>query len=315
MRSLIAQALCISALLSELSAQSDAHAANRRSSKVQVEQVCQVPIGWADVASREPRFVVFGEMHGTQQAPAFIGDIACALAARGERILVAIEHSSTENDAFQKAWHLSNAEFPEALKRAGWADRDDGVGSEAMLALLVRLHNLARLGQSIDIVAFNGAKDAEQSRRFSDLPGQGPHDAAQAENIRVAAAAHAYDHVLVLVGNVHARKRPVEHFRAQFEPMVMRLGPPSSIITLNMKTAGGTAWNCELKPGVTPKPGKPITQDDIACGSYPISGDADLPHSPFIALGALQGMAIDPDYDGVFWLGKVNASSKAVVSH
>lgn len=314
MRLLIAPAFCITALFAGLSPRPDAHAPNLRSSQMQVKQVCRVPIGWPDVAARKPRFVVFGEVHGTQQAPAFIGDIACALAARGERILVAVEHSSTENDAFQKAWRLSNAQFPEALKRAGWADRDDGVGSEAMLALLVRLHHLARRGQLIDIVAFNGAKDAAQSRRFSDLPGQGPHDATQAENIRVATAAHPYDHVLVLVGNVHARKRLVEHSLAPFEPMAMQLGPPSSIITLNMQTAGGTAWNCELKPRVTPQPSKSIIQDDIACGSYPLSGDADLRRTPFIALGALQGMAIDPDYDGVFWLGKVDASPKAVVA-
>ncbi len=42
-----------------------------------------------------------------------------------------------------------------------------------MLALLVRLHNLARLGQSIDIVAFNGAKDARQSRRSPIYQGRG----------------------------------------------------------------------------------------------------------------------------------------------
>lgn len=314
MRLLIARAFCIAALFAGLSPRPDAHASNLRSSKMQAKQVCQVPIGWNDVAARKPRFVVFGEVHGTRQAPAFIGDVACALAARGERILVAVEHSATENDAFQKAWRLPNAQFPEVLKRAGWADRDDGVGSEAMLAFLIRLHHLARRGQLIDIVAFNGAKDAAQSRRFSHLPGQGPHDAAQAENIRVAAAAHPYDRVLVLVGNVHARKRPVEHSLAQFEPMAMRLGPPSSIITLNMQTTGGTAWNCELKPGVTPQPGKSLTQNDIACGSYPFSGDADLRRAPFIALGALQPTAIDPDYDGVFWLGKVDASPQAVVA-
>lgn len=206
---------------------------------------CRAPPGWEDVAARKPNYVIFGEYHGTQQAPAFVGGLACALAAQGERILVAVEHHATENAAFQKAWALPAAEFPDALKQAGWAGRSDGVASEAMFALLVRLHRLAQSGLPIDIVAFSGAKDAEQSKRFSDLPGQGPHEAAQAENIRIAATARPYDRVLVLVGNVHARKRPVAHSGVTFDPMAMRLGPASTIVALNMATAGGTTWDCQ----------------------------------------------------------------------
>ncbi|WP_140872856.1 hypothetical protein [Sphingomonas oligophenolica] len=273
---------------------------------------CQLPPGWDAVAARKPHFVIFGETHGTQQAPAFVGDVACALAARGERVLVAVEHSSTENAILQNTWSLSDAQFPGALKRAGWSDRDDGTSSEAMSHLLLRLHRLAHRGQSIDIVAFNGARDEAQSRQFSHLPGQGAHEAAQADNIRIAAAAHSYDRVLVLVGNAHARKRPIERSGAAFEPMAMRLGSPSTIVTLNMLTAGGTAWNCELKRGVTPRLGLPITANDIACGSYPFRGLTDLRRPTFIELGALPGSAIDPDYDGIFWLGKVSASPPAV---
>lgn len=105
---------------------------------------CQLPAGWEAVVNRKSQFVVFGELHGTQQAPAFVGDVACALSAQGERVLVAVEHPSKENPAFQAAWKVPDARFPEAIKQAGWADRDDGVGSEAMLSLLVRLHQLAQ---------------------------------------------------------------------------------------------------------------------------------------------------------------------------
>ena len=131
MRLLIARAFCIAALFAGLSPRPDAHASNLRSSKMQAKQVCQVPIGWNDVAARKPRFVVFGEVHGTRQAPAFIGDVACALAARGERILVAVEHSATENDAALGKFAINFApEAPAALPRSQAKNQQPARASE-----------------------------------------------------------------------------------------------------------------------------------------------------------------------------------------
>ncbi len=300
--------MCTTVLMTSASASLNARPSKYRAPIHHKARECRMPLGWDTVAARKPQFVIFGEVHGTRQAPAFVGDVACALAARGERVLVAIEHSATENAILQNAWNLSDAHFFGALKRSGWSDPNDGTSSEAMSTLLVRLHQLANRGQSIDMVAFNGARDEAQSRQISSLPGQGPHEAAQADNIRIAAKARSYDRVLVLVGNAHARKRPIARAGASYEPMAMRLGSPSNIVTLNMLTAGGTAWNCVLKPGVTPNPGVAITPKDIACGSYPFRGLADLHRPAFIKLGALPGVETDPDYDGIFWLGEVSTS-------
>lgn len=275
---------------------------------------CPVPAGWNTIVIRKPRYVIFGEIHGTKQAPAFVGNLACALASRGERVLVAVEHSSTENTAFQKAWRLPQARFASQLERAGWASRDDGVGSEAMLSLLVHLHQLSRRGQAIDIVAFNGAKDDAQARRFSHLAGQEAHEAAQAENISMAAFAKPYDHVLVLVGNIHARKRIVGHGDEGFKPMAMQLSASATVVTLNMKTAGGTAWSCQRNPRVEQgkEPGKHLPADAIVCGRFPVVGSRDLDEAPFIQLGNLPEGGSDADYDGFFWLGQISSSPPAV---
>ncbi len=273
---------------------------------------CRLPPGWDQVAARGARFVVFGEMHGTREAPAFVGDVACALAAKDERVLVAVEHFAMVNGDFQKAWALPDAAFVSALTKEGWAGRDDGVASEAMLAMLVRLHRLAQAGRKIDIVAFSGVKDEAQQRKFASLPGQGAHDAAQAENIREAEALRPYDHVLVLAGNTHARKRPVTYTAIAFEPMAMRLGESVDVVTLNMKSAAGTIWNCGLKPGVKPQPNVAITDADFECGVHPSTADAELDCAPFITLGALPGQQPSPDYDGIFWVGPISASPPAV---
>lgn len=275
---------------------------------------CTLPQGWSAVAARRTRYIVFGEVHGTRESPAFVGTIACALAARGERLLVAVEHQATDNAALQAAWRLPTAGFPAALRRTGWAGRQDGVASEAMFAMLTRLHALKSRGRRIDVVAFNGIRDELQGMRFRDLPGQGPHEAAQAENIRAAAEGRPYDHILVLVGNLHARKQPVEGRGAVYEPMAMRLAPAAAVTSLNMAHAGGSMWNCLMKPGIAAEPGKPLPPGALDCASHAVHGLLDLRRSPFIGLGPPPGLSADGAYDGFFWLGEVSASPPAIPS-
>ncbi|MEP9401570.1 hypothetical protein [Sphingomonas sp. VNH70] len=273
---------------------------------------CAVPDGWAEVVRSNPRYVVFGEIHGTQQSPAFVGDLACGLATRGERVLVAVELGSPYNDAFQAAWRLPPVQFVAALLKQGWAGRSDGVGSVAMRDMLVRLHALKSAGRPIEIVAFNGARDAVQRAKFADQPGQGPHEAAQAENIRTTATAGRYDRVLVLVGNLHARKEPVERGGITFRPMAMQLAPAEQVLSLNMASAGGSTWSCQMRGDAKFEPGKPIASDAIECSGHPVRPDATIDRPPFVTLQPLPGRVRDPAYDGSFWLGPVTASPPAV---
>ncbi len=267
------------------------------------------------MSARRTRYVVFGEIHGTREGPAFIGTVACGLATRGERLLVAVEHDASNNSALQKAWLLPNAAFPADLRQIGWAGRHDGVGSEAMFELLIRLHALRSEGLSIHVVAFNGFRDDEQRHRFRDLPSQGPREAAQAENIRRAARSGHYDHVLVLVGNLHARKMPVEQGVVRFKPMAMQLGSPVDVTTLNMEVSGGSMWNCLLKPNVTLDRDRPMPPGVMDCGNHEMHrSPVDLSRDAFIRLGTFPGELADQSYDGFFWLGRVNGSPPAAAA-
>src|SRR3546814_3779562 len=112
---------------------------------------------------------------------------------------------------------------------------------------------------AVDVAAFNGMRDDAQRARLAGLPGQGPHEAAQAENIRDAAAAGDYDRILILVGSFHARKSPVGEGADRFEPMAMRLARNGPTTSLRMRDAGGSLWNCIPKPGTHVRPGQPLT--------------------------------------------------------
>src|SRR5687768_18019911 len=64
----------------------------------------------------------------------------------------------------------------------------------------------------------------------------------RSENIHSAAKNGDYDFVIVLVGNLHARKTPVEQDGVYFRPMAMRLGSAEDVVSLNMTHSGGTMW-------------------------------------------------------------------------
>ncbi len=269
---------------------------------------CELPSGWVEVEQRKPRYVVFGEWHGTAQSPAFVGQVACALAASGKSVLVGVELGSTFDAQMQDAWAKPHDQFADALRKAGWAGRNDGVASEGLFTMLVKLHALKEKGKHIAIVAFSGPRNAEQASKFAELPGQGPYDAAQAENIATASRAHAYDLTLVLVGNVHARLQPVAFRGSSFQPMAMHLAATGPLISLDMRTSGGTAWNCQLREGIKPEPGKPIRSADFVCENRVVSADPGQPPGQGIVL---QHVA-DGAYDGTFWLGHVDGSPPAV---
>lgn len=282
--------------------------ATAKSESRKPHRVCSTPMGWKEVVAKRPRYVVFGEVHGTREAPSFVASLACAISAGGDSVLVAIEHEATDNAALQTAWRTSHGDFGHALRAVGWKGRLDGIASKAMFAMLMRLHALKERGHKINIVAFNGFINEAQRERFAQLPGQGSHEAAQAENIFNAAEAGNYNQVLVLVGNFHAQKSALENGIVQFDPMAKRLERYGTTISLNMRFAKGSGWLCQAKPGARTRVGQSIPRGGITCGVAPLPGDKNLNRAPFVQLGRFPGDPSSTNYDGFAWIGAVAGS-------
>lgn len=257
--------------------------------------------------------MVLGEWHGTNEAPDLVARLLCAEAQRSQRLLLAVEHGAIDNPAWQAAWAMPHEAFRTALPDLGWRGRDDGVASAAMLRLVLAAHALKEAGAAIDIVAFNGARDDAQAARFADLPGQGAHEAAQAENIADAAARKGYDRVIILVGSLHAEIAPVTvgSSGAAFEPMAMRLAAYGSVLSLDMQHAGGTAWGCRTRPDRTLVPGEEVTDDMIRCAAYAYKSDGAYDRPPFIDISQAAAEASGGRYHGMFWVGAITASPPA----
>ena len=282
--------------------------ANQLSDLARNEADCAAPTGWHAISERDPDFVVLGELHGTREAPEFFGSLACNLASNGQRLLIGIEFSPFYEEALQEAWNANEADFESLLLEAGWKGRPDGVASEAMFEMVRKLHRLKRAGHAIDITAFNGIGSETQRKKFDSLPGQGPHEAAQAENLAMAAAAGRYDRVLVLVGNFHATRRSMDFGTGLFEPMAKRLERYGSVVTLTARNAPGTSWNCQPREGYDAQKDGPPTNDDIRCDARATGGFDSLGSDRFISLYENN---MDPEgtgLDGFFWIGEITAS-------
>ncbi|MBR0551232.1 hypothetical protein [Stakelama marina] len=280
-------------------------------SPASAEPSCKVPPGWSTIVQTEAKYIVFGELHGTSQSPAMVGNIACALAGKGESVLVAVEMEASANDALQRVWQDAGQDFQDRLisDMPGWRGRDDGVASQALLGMLSMLHDRYRAGARLRVVAFNGMHDDRQRRRLAHLPVHGPHEAAQAENILNAAQAAPYDHVLILVGSMHARRIPVSWAGTSYRPMRMHL--PSDTVSLRMTYSGGDAWNCQVSGQHSA--GEPIAESDIDCGPHPVRGDWHAEGVPRISLGALPKGRFDltEAFDGQYFVGAITASTPA----
>ena len=269
---------------------------------------CELPEGWSEIAASDSDFIVLGELHGTKEGPALVESIVCALASRGERVLLAVEFSSMHNTKWQEAWELAPDAFAEAIKEHGWRGRMDGVASEAMWQMVTKAHALKASGAAVDIVAFNGARDEQPAAEFADLPAQEPHEAAQAANIAEAARSGDYDTTLVLVGNAHAALKPI----FGYEPMAPKLKAYGSVMALNMTYATGASWSCQMTMPEGMKPGDPVPQNAVQCAEHTAKGLPDPGLGVHMALGAFPGRDPSGYFDGYFWVGPISASPPAV---
>jgi hypothetical protein len=268
-------------------------------------------IGWSQVEKLDPTYVIFGEIHGTKESAEFFSDVASMLAGRGKRVLVAVELSASGDAYLQQVWNGPKTGFAARLTKGEWAIRKDGVASEAMLAMLTRLHTLKADGAKLSVVAFNGFRDDTQRLRLDTFLSQSGHEAAQAENIIAAAQQKRFDYVLVLVGGFHSIRKEVELEGKNIKPMAMHLAASGTLVSLKMAYSGGTGWHCILKSDVQPSPGQQITTEMLDCGIHPMRAEGDSAIASTLKDTKHIGLHSSGDHDGYYWLGQVSGSPPA----
>jgi hypothetical protein len=217
--------------------------------------------------------VLFGEIHGTREAPAFVGDIACLLLARGESVQLALEIDRNEQaglDRYLRSAGASN-DIAQLIASPHWQIRD-GRATLAMLGLIERVRQWVSAGHKIRLIAMDDFSTSGNIR-----------DREMAAAVDRAAAVGA-GKVLVLSGNVHAM-RVADHSFLKFSLPAGSLLKTRSVLSFNAAYDGGTAntWGklIRLAPEIAPPAG---------------------------GRQFVMGAGAEPAYDGYFFVGVATPS-------
>lgn len=246
------------------------------------QSACNAPAGTAELLDDvDKRFIVVGEMHGTAETPAAFAAMVCEAASRGP-VSVALELPQTlqpQLDAFIAA---ATDEAAYAMLEGSWflgPGVTDGRTSQAMLETMQVVRRLKLEGRDLVFHAFqpSGARSQDLPQSFYEL--DMGHALARAAHDRPDAR------VLVLVGNIHARKTAIADMPALGLPAAGHL-PADQTLALYVALQGGEAWNCRQE-----------------CGPHPMPERYDAS-----ARGIIMGSYGDGAYDGVLALGLSTAS-------
>ncbi len=226
----------------------------------------------------KPRFVIFGEIHGTLEIPRLFFDAVCQLSV-GRTVVVALEFGTQDADAIQLYVSGTGSITGGAItSRGAWTDDDrDGRTSAAMFELIQRLRQLRLTGRSIEVAGIIPEDPG-------DLP-QSYYELGMANHLRIAATHHPDAIIVALVGNIHARKTSMAGLR----PAASFL-PSQDVRALLNDSSGGNVWNCR----------------GDRCGVYPMS------NAPIKDRGITTNLQHRSGYDGSYSVGRPYTASPPI---
>lgn len=209
---------------------------------------CSPPAG-TDVFLRSgARLLAVGERHGTAESPAAFGEIVCAAVSQSP-VTVILEFPDAMQPAIDAAMTSPSAEtareqlliYPQGPFRF-----HDGRGSEAMMALFLRLRDLKAAGLSLDVVA--GVPDSPRVEGFTQSHAELDRAALWSRTAR----ARPDSRIMIFVGGAHAEK--VRRTRGGLGLPALAHFRPEETLSVYVAQQGGTAWNCVDDCGVREEP-------------------------------------------------------------
>lgn len=186
------------------------------------------------------RIIVFGELHGTKEAPfAFLSAICSILEDNpDENMVVGLEYPSVYAEHLHTYLNSDgNTDAREHfLATPFWTrDRQDGRTSLAMLDLIEAIRRLKKSTERISVVAF---VPVVRSGQFE----QQQYEQNMAEILNRSMEEHSDRRHVILVGNLHARRTKGWQDNPEFEFMFALLNGQKSAIDIESRY--GTYWAC-----------------------------------------------------------------------
>jgi hypothetical protein len=242
------------------------------------------PIDILDLPS--DHVIVFGELHGVNEIPAFVADQVETLLKSGKTVRLGLEFASDDTKALNAAMLLQDEnDLHDALMALPqWQNGTDARNGVAMVAMLQRLGDLtSKHPGQLTVFAYDIGFN-----QFTNANARDAHMAAIIGQHRELADDN--DYLLVLAGNAHAFAVPGAPWNQDFRSMVVQLQPDHPVISLRNAQSGGEAWLCT--PDCKIIPIAAMTEREIGIYLQPFSAD----------------WADSPVYHGIFFYGHATAS-------
>ena len=231
-----------------------------------------------DALLAEGSITVLGEVHGTEESPQAVGDVACQGLLLGRAVVLVLEIPDEETARLEA--FLAGGSQEALLEGPFWRrDYQDGRSSLAVVRLLERARRMRASGLPLSVLAM----DVNQTGVDRDT-----HMARRVLAARAAAPRSAF---VVLVGNLHARPR-----LSLPRSMAWRVTQGGAPLTALVLTHGeGSTWLCDIG-------------GRDSCGVHPLRGGDRGLGPVFTPLDRTSASG----FDGELYLGPPHASPPAV---
>lgn len=248
-----------------------------------------------DASIFERKLILFGELHGTKEAPEFFLNAVCNSLQYAPKTYVILEKYKDEQSYISDYLNTQNAPVSSLVNnQPSWSRKvQDGRRSDAIAALFVQLKLLKQQGANIEVIAV--APSSKQHKKGI------PKAQAMAQNVRdvITAAKDKKALFLGLFGRTHIRVEKISHNEnTPKKPQMGYLLRDLNLLSLEIKHLDGTAWVCY--------PGK---NTPFECGSK--ARDANTQKWPQ-ASSIMMYDALINGYHGGFFVGAISSSPPAI---
>ena len=236
---------------------------------------------------RPERILVVGEIHGSAETPAAFLGIVCEAAQQGP-VSVGLEMPETDRPLLDAVMAAPDEATAATFLRGGdFGDprSNDGRHSRAMFDMILGFWRLKAAGHDIAVRPF--------AARMSNIRGrdQAWWELEMAYGMSRPLVDRPQARLLILVGNLHARKTPFALWPEVGLPAAGHLHAKDTL-TLNVAQQGGQSWSCQPE-----------------CRAHASRGVFDPD-----ARGVILGPVEDGAYDGMLALGPTTASPPAAAA-
>lgn len=190
-------------------------------------------------AKAETRWIIVGELHGTNEMPDAFTNLVCLAARARGAVTIAIEYPADLQPVLDTWLESDGGEAARTALLAGpfWhSPQQDGRTSTAFVRMLGRLRVMHKAGLVKSVRAFDVPSDGSDER---------DRNAAMADRLtKISDGAPGL--TLVYVGDYHAIIHEMPSPRGPIRPAAFLL-PADKRISVDIVGSGGTAWNCQMQ--------------------------------------------------------------------